>query len=139
MKLFHLDKAPFNIYSMYGMIWTSAVHLYPLVFLIMAAAFRSMDMSLEEASTMSGSGMATTFYHITLPLMRPALVSAMLIMFIRAIESFAVPAVIGIPAGIEVFTSKIYLALNKYPSDFGEAGSLAVTLLFVANKNQFHL
>ena len=96
MKLFHLEKAPINIYSMWGMIWAEGIHLYPLVFLMMAAAFRSMDMALEESATMSGSGTFSAFYHITFPLMRPAFISAMLIMFIRAIEAFAVPALIGI-------------------------------------------
>jgi len=130
-KLFHFKEAPLNIFSLYGMVWTQGIHNYPLVFLMMASAFRSMDMSLEESSTMSGSGNFSTFYHITLPLMRPALLSAMLIMFIRTIESFSVPAIIGLPAGIEVFTSKIYKALHEYPTNFGLAGSLAVTLLVI--------
>lgn len=132
MKLFSLQEAPFNIYTLFGMIWAEGVHLYPLVFLMMAASFRSMDMALEESSTMSGAGTFSTFFRITFPLMRPAFFSAMLIMFIRAIESFAVPALIGIPANIEVFTSKIYLALHLYPANFGLAGSLAVTLLVIS-------
>jgi len=129
MKIFALQEAPFDIYTLGGMIWAEGVHLYPLVFLMMSAAFRSMDMALEEAGTMSGSGTISTFYHITLPLMRPAFFSAMLIMFIRAIEAFAVPALIGIPAGIEMFTSKIYMAFRSYPPKFGLASSLAVTVL----------
>lgn len=130
IKLFNLETPPFNIYSMYGMIWADAIHHYPLVFLMMAAAFRSMDMSLEESATMSGSGTFATIYHITLPLMRPAIISAMVIMFVRGIEAFEVPALVGLPARIEVFTSRIYTAIHRYPPDFGLASSLAVTLLF---------
>jgi iron(III) transport system permease protein len=130
MKLFHLKNSPLNIYSLGGMIWAESIHLYPLVFLMMAAAFRSMDMALEESSTMSGSGTLSTLYRITLPLMRPAFFSAMLIIFVRAIEAFETPTLIGLPAGIEVFTSKIYLAIQKYPANFGLAASLAVTILF---------
>ena len=132
MKLFHLQKAPLSIYSLGGMIWAQGIHLYPLVFLMMAAAFRSMDMALEESATMSGSGTFSAFYRVTFPLMRPAFFSAMLIMFIRAIEGFSVPALVGLPAGIEVFTSKIYLALHQYPANFGLAGSLSVNLLFIS-------
>lgn len=132
MKLFGLEKAPFNIYSLPGMIWAEGIHLYPLVFLMMSAAFRSMDMALEEAGTMSGSGNFSTFFRITLPVMRPAFFSAMLIMFVRAIEAFAVPTLIGIPAGIEMFTSRIYLAFRNYPPRFGLASSLAVTLLIIS-------
>ncbi len=130
MKLFHLEKSPLSIYSLPGMIWAESIHIYPLVFLMMSASFRSMDMALEESSAMSGSGPLSTFWHITLPLMRPAFFSAMLITFIRAIEAFEVPAIVGVPAGFEVFTSKIYMAIHQYPPNFGLSGALAVTLLF---------
>ena len=50
-----LESAPFNVYSMWGMIWAESIHLYPLVFLLMSAAFRNMDTSLEEAALTAGS------------------------------------------------------------------------------------
>jgi iron(III) transport system permease protein len=127
-----LDAAPFNIYSMGGMIWAEAIHLYPLVFLLMAAAFRNMDTSLEEAALTAGSSTFTTFRKVTLPLMRPAMFGVLLVMFIRGIESFEVPALIGVPARISVFTSKIFLAIHQFPSDFGLAGAYAVTLLAIS-------
>ena len=130
--IFSLDKPLFNIYSLSGMIWAEAVHLYPLVFLMMSAAFRSMDMSLEEAATMSGAGMTQTFFRITMPLLRPALFSTLLIMFIRTLEAFEVPALVGLPANIDVFTTQIYLAVHEFPPNFGLAGALAVTLLFLS-------
>ncbi len=132
MKFMSLEQAPFNIYTFPGMIWTSGIHMYPLVFLMMSAAFRSMDMALEESSIMCGAGNVETLCRITLPLMRPAIFSTMLIMFIRGIESFETPALVGLPAGIEVFTSKIYTSLHQYPANFGLAGSLSVTLLFLS-------
>ena len=131
-ELLGLEVAPFNVYSMGGMVWAEAIHLYPLVFLLMSAAFRNMDTSLEEASLSAGSSTFTTFTRITLPLMRPAMVSALLIMFIRGIEAFEVPALIGVPARISVFTTKIFLAIHQFPSDFGLAGSYAVTLLIIS-------
>ena len=127
-----VTAGPFDVYTLAGMIWVEATHLYPLVFLLMSAAFRSMDMSLEEASIMAGSRTFTTLRRVTLPLMRPAIISTMLIMFVRAIESFEVPALIGIPAGIPVFTSRIFLAIHQFPSDFGLAGSYAITLLLLS-------
>jgi iron(III) transport system permease protein len=132
MSAFGLSAGPFNIYTLAGMIWVEATHLYPLVFLLMAAAFRSMDMSLEEASIVAGSRTFTTLRRVTLPLMRPAMMSTMLIMFVRAIESFEVPALIGIPARVPVFTSRIFLAIHQFPSDFGLAGSYAITLLLLS-------
>ncbi|MGZ8522239.1 MAG: ABC transporter permease, partial [Candidatus Binatia bacterium] len=56
-----LEAAPFNVYSMWGMIWAESIHLYPLVFLLMSAAFRNMDTSLEEAALTAGSSTFHTF------------------------------------------------------------------------------
>jgi len=128
-----LESAPFNVYSMWGMIWAESIHLYPLVFLLMSAAFRNMDTSLEEASLSAGSSTFTTFWRITLPLMRPAMFSVLLINFVRGIEAFEVPALIGVPAKISVFTTKIFLAIHQFPSDFGLAGAYAVTLLAISS------
>ncbi len=130
--LLGLESAPFNVYSMWGMIWAESIHLYPLVFLLMSAAFRNMDTSLEEAALTAGSSTLVTFGRITLPLMRPAMFSVMLIVFIRGIEAFEVPALIGVPAKISVFTTKIFLAIHQFPSDFGLAGAYAVTLLGIS-------
>lgn len=131
-EVLRLESAPFNVYSMWGMIWAEAIHLYPLVFLLMSAAFRNMDTSLEEAALSAGSSTFTTFRRITLPLMRPAMFSVLLVMFVRAIEAFEVPALVGVPAKISVFTTKIFLAIHQFPSDFGLAGSYAVTLLVIS-------
>ena len=127
-----LESAPFNIYTMWGMIWAESIHFYPLVFLLMSAAFRNMDTSLEEAALTAGSSTFSTFCRVTLPLMRPAMFSVLLINFIRGIEAFEVPALIGVPAKISVFTTKIFLAIHQFPSDFGLAGAYAVTLLVIS-------
>lgn len=128
-----LESAPFNIYSMWGMVWAEGIHLYPLVFLLMSAAFRNMDTSLEEAALTAGSSTFTTFRKVTLPLMRPAMFGVLLIMFVRGIEAFEVPALVGVPAKISVFTTKIFLAIHQFPSDFGLAGAYAVTLLVISS------
>lgn len=127
-----LESAPFNVYSMWGMIWAESIHLYPLVFLLMSASFRNMDTSLEEAALTAGSSTVQTFCRVTLPLMRPAMFSLLLINFVRGIEAFEVPALIGVPAKISVFTTKIFLAIHQFPSDFGLAGAYAVTLLAIS-------
>ncbi|HWO41066.1 MAG TPA: iron ABC transporter permease [Candidatus Eisenbacteria bacterium] len=131
-QVFGLESSPFNVYSMWGMIWTESVHLYPLVFLLMSAAFRNMDTSLEEAALAAGSSTFTTFRRVTLPLMRPAIFGVLLIVFIRGIEAFEVPALVGMPARISVFTTKIFLAVHQFPSDLGLAGAYAVTLLVIS-------
>ncbi|HLU55411.1 MAG TPA: iron ABC transporter permease [Pseudonocardia sp.] len=122
----------FDIFTVWGMIWVEGLHLSPIAFLFMVAAFRSTDPSLEESALMSGATRVQTFRRVTLPLVRPALLSAALIMLVRSLESFEVPALLGLQNGIYVFTSRIYQVLRSYPVDFAGAGALAVGLLAVA-------
>jgi iron(III) transport system permease protein len=120
-----------NVYSMWGMIWVDALHYSPMAFLLMTAAFRAMDPALEESAVMSGASMWQVVRKVTLPLVWPAIFATLLILFVRAIESFEVPALLGLPVGIQVFTSAIYQAVHRYPSQIGLASSYAVTLLLV--------
>ena len=50
-----LEEPLFDIYSLPGMIWVDGLHYSPMAFLLMTAAFRAMDPSLEESATMSGA------------------------------------------------------------------------------------
>jgi iron(III) transport system permease protein len=122
----------FDIFTVWGMIWVEGLHLSPIAFLFMVAAFRSSDPALEESSLMSGATRVQTFRRVTLPLARPALASAALIMLVRSLESFEVPALLGLQNGIYVFTSRIYQVLRSFPVDFAGAGALAVGLLALA-------
>src|SRR5680860_1152505 len=119
----------FNIFSIWGMMFVEGLHLSPLVFLLMYAAFRSMDPSLEESALMSGARLPTVLRRITLPLSKPALYASVLIMAVRALEAFEVPALLGIPNGVWVFTSRIWRVLNQYPANYGQAGAYALSLL----------
>jgi iron(III) transport system permease protein len=127
-----LGDAPFNIFSIPGMIWVEGLHSSPIVFLLMVAAFRSMDPSLEESALMSGASRLQTLRRVTLPLVRPALLSAVLVILITSLESFEVPALLGLQDGIYVFTSRIYFVFRSYPRDLQAAGALSVSLLLIA-------
>jgi iron(III) transport system permease protein len=120
---------PFNVFSIPGMIVIEGLHLAPLVFLLMVAALRSMDPSLEESAIMSGASLPTVFRKITLPLVRPALYAGALIMIVRGLESFEVPAVVGLRNHIWVYTSRIWQTLNDAIPNYGKAGAYAMTLL----------
>lgn len=130
---FGLSGPVFDIYSMGGMIWVEGLHYSPIAFLLMSAAFRSMDPSLEESALMSGASLRQIVFRITLKLVWPALIASFFILFIRSIESFEVPALLGMPVGIEVFTSSIYEAIREYPSNVGLASAYAIVLLVIAS------
>src|SRR5215470_8063106 len=131
-ELFATDLVIVNVYSMGGMIFVDGLHQSPLAFLLMTAAFRSTDPALEESALMCGATVLQIAWRMTLKLVWPAVAAVFLILFLRAIESFEVPTILGLPVGIEVYTSSIYQAVQTYPSNIGLASSYAVALLVIA-------
>jgi iron(III) transport system permease protein len=132
IDLFGLAEAPFNIYSIPGMIFVEALITAPLAFLLISAALYSMDPALEESARVAGSSNLQIARRITLPIIRPALLAATMLNFVRAIESFDTPAIIALPARIEVFTTKIYReAIGAFPPNQNLAAAYAVSLLII--------
>jgi iron(III) transport system permease protein len=132
-----LGSAPFDVYSLRGMAWVEGLHSAPIAFLLMSAAFRAMDPSLEESAMMGGASVAAITRRITAPLVLPALAASFLILFVRALEAFESPTLLGLPVGIQVFTSAIYQALHVYPSQVGLASAYATTLLIITSGGIF--
>lgn len=132
MRLFGLETAPFNIYSMGGMIWAFGTGSFTTPFLLMAAAFRSMDPALEEAAIISGTGLLRTIYQVTLRLILPAMLATWLLLFIRGIETFEEPAILGLPAGIAVLATEVYLTAREVPTDYNLAATFAMVYLVIA-------
>ncbi|HYY24491.1 MAG TPA: iron ABC transporter permease [Candidatus Udaeobacter sp.] len=132
MELFNLSEAPLNIYSLWGMVYVEALITTPLAFLIISASLYSMDPSLEESARVAGSSNLQIARRITFPIVRPALLAAAMLNFVRAIESFETPAIIALPARIEVFTTKIYReAVGAFPPNQNLAATYGVSLLLI--------
>jgi len=124
-------EQPIELNNMAGMIWVQGTDQIPFAFLLLAAAFRSMDPSLEEAAMVAGSGILRTTLRITMRVLLPAILAVGMISFVRAIETFEVPALIGMPAGILVFATEVYLATKNVPTDFGMASTFSVIYLAI--------
>jgi iron(III) transport system permease protein len=133
MRLTGAESALFNIYSIPGLIFVEGLILTPLAFLIIAAALKGMDPSLEESAKTLGSSEFGVVARITFPLMRPAILAAGTLNFVRALESFDTPAIIALPARIEVFTTKIWReALGSFPTNHNLAAAYGVQILVIA-------
>jgi len=130
-RAFGLAAAPVNIYSMAGMIWALSSHYFPLAYLALGPALRALDVRMEEAGLVSGARYWQVLPKITLPLLRPAILSGLLLLFIMGLSSYEVPRLIGRPARIDVFTTEIQGATTATPPEFGVASALSLTLLAV--------
>ncbi|WP_018063376.1 ABC transporter permease [Martelella mediterranea] len=121
----------FNVYSLSGMILIEGFLWSPLVFLLMSATFRMANAEMEEAARMNGASVVDTIWHVTLKLAWPAILALGLFVFIRNIESFEVPALVGIPGEVKVLTTDIYLSVKDFPPDLGHAASFSVIMLIL--------
>ena len=130
-SIFGLKEAPLSIYTMGGMIWALSSHYFPLAYLALGPALRVLDVRLEEAALVSGARYWQVMPKITLPLLRPAILSTVLLLFMLGMSSYEVPRLIGRPARIDVFTTEIQGATQSAPPEFGIASALSFTLLCI--------
>jgi iron(III) transport system permease protein len=128
-QLIHLPVL--NIYSFAGITW---VHLtlstIPIMVILIEPAQRFIDTSFEEASTMSGAEILTTLRRVTLPLIAPTLLTAFIAGLIKSLEAFEVEQVLGIPAGILVYSTRIFNLLRISPPD--EPQAMVLSTFFLA-------
>src|SRR5262249_35031508 len=95
---------------------------------------RAMDPALEEAAAMSGARPAATVRRITFRLLLPGLLAAAIYQAMTALEVFEIPGVLGLPAGIHVFSTRIYAAVHAATGnpDYGRADALAILYVLLA-------
>jgi iron(III) transport system permease protein len=125
-----ITGVPIELFSLGGMILLEAILWMPVVFLLTMPSLSSMDPALEEAAALSGARRSRVLARITLPLAAPAILSILLLTFIRALESFEVPLLIGVPGGLQTFTTAIFQTIRRgFVPRYGEASAYAVLLV----------
>ena len=123
-----------NVYGLGGMILIEGLLWSPLVFLLLGATLRNFNPELEEAARMSGAGPWATIRRITLRLSLPSILALAMLVFIRALEAFEVPALVGLPGRVHVLTTDIYDTMHlSMPPDLGSASALSVILLVLVS------
>ena len=128
------DSGPLNAYTLPGMIFVQGITLVPITYLLVAAAFRAMDTAMEDAGSTSGASYRTVMRRITLPLLTPALLAALVYQFVTVIESFDIPLVLGLRGGVPVLSTTVFVETQPAGGlpNYGLASSYAILLLVVA-------
>ena len=133
-QLWHLAGGPgdlFNIYSPFGIAWVMALFEGTVAFVMISAAMKSMDPSLEETSRVLGAGKWRTMRQVTLPLVMPGVLGAALFVFAEMLGSFAAAFVLGLPGRYVVLTTAIWEATQSFPPDWGRASAMGLSLFLV--------
>jgi iron(III) transport system permease protein len=120
----------FNVYSVGGVVFCIACYAFPLVFVLVANALDNIPGDLEDASAILGGSRATTLRRVTLPMVLPALLAGALLSFVQALTQFGTPAILALPAGFHVITTKIW-SLFQYPPHAHLAAAASMPLLLL--------
>lgn len=118
----------FNVNSMAGMVMIEGFAWIPLTFLLFAASFRMANAELEEAARMSGANVFEMMRRVSIPLAAPAAFAGALFIFIRSLQAFDVPKLVGTGAGIKLLTTDIYDSIRSVPPQIGHASAFSVAL-----------
>ena len=122
------ERGPFSAYTMPTLIFVTALHTFPAVFLLTAPALESADAALEHAARLLGASRLRTTMRVTLPLVLPSILTGALLAFVSAIALFGSQAILGIPGRVYTLPTRVYQVLG-YPPDYGLASALSMLLV----------
>lgn len=125
---------PLNIYTMSAMIFVTGIGLSNNAFLMLSPLFRQMNPEFEEAAQTAGSRRLTVLRQITLPLLLPGILSAVIYFGMVLVQVMETALAIGVPGGIRVLSVHIYLltkAEDGLPM-YALAAAFGVVLLLMA-------
>ncbi len=125
-----LTVPPIQPYSIIGMMVVEGLRGVGLVFLITVGLFRNMDPALEEAAAVSGAPTRRVISRVTLRLMSPGILAAAVYIFSQTLDAFEIPAVLGLPSGVFVLSTKIFLLVKN--EEHGLASALGVCFVLIA-------
>lgn len=131
-KILGLDASAYlvNIYTFSGLVFAIACFTFPYVFTLVANALDRVPSDLEDASAILGGNSMTTLRKVTIPLVLPAMLAGTLIAILQALTMFGSPAILALPAGFHVITTKIW-SLFQFPPRLGLAAAAALPLLII--------
>jgi iron(III) transport system permease protein len=107
-----IGRVPWNLYTLYGVIFIAGLTHVSHSFLYVSSALRSLDPSVEEAARVAGAGPWRIAATVSLPLVLPSILFSAALIFLLGFELFGLPLVLGDPAGILVLTTYLYKLTN---------------------------
>lgn len=128
LEVFGGEKGPFNVFSFWGLAFVIALYTFPLVYVFTKSALDLISTELEDAASIHGAGKLRTLTRVTLPLAMPSIVGAAILIFLESVALYGTPALIAIPAGINLATTQI-VSFFEYPLRVEQAAAFSMPIL----------
>jgi iron(III) transport system permease protein len=125
-------RIPFNLSTVPGMAVLGTATAVPVVFLVCQAALSGIGPELENAARSVGASPVRALIRVTVPMLRPALLNAGLLVFTLSIESLGVPLVLGSPQGHDLVASYLYNTWSSGSTPDPPVVSAGATVLLAA-------
>ncbi|HEX7928796.1 MAG TPA: ABC transporter permease subunit, partial [bacterium] len=125
-----MEKGPFNIYSMPGLVLVVACYSFPYVFVFTKSSLDLISSEMEDAANILGAGNLRTTLSVTLPLALPAILGAFIVTFLEAIALFGSPALLALPGRFHVVTTQLW-QFFEFPPKVEVAAAYAMPLLVI--------
>ncbi|CAN7568834.1 iron ABC transporter permease [Agrobacterium genomosp. 3] len=106
-----------------------ALHYTPFVILLFGSALRRFDSQLEDSARILGAHRYQVALQVIMPLMRPALLSSMVLIFAKCLGEFGVPYVLGLPVKFEVLSTSLFRSIASRQT--GVAGVVAASIMLI--------
>lgn len=125
------DPSPLvDVYTFTGLALVIALNSFPFIFIFVKAALDMVSSEMEDAANILGAGTWRTMATVTLPLVWPAILAGTIIVFLETMALFGTPAIIGIPARINVVTTQLW-QFFEFPTRVEVAAAYAIPLLLI--------
>jgi len=124
------EESLVNVYTFWGLALVIALHSYPFIFIFAKSALDLISSEMEDAANILGAGTWLTTLRITLPLVWPTILAGIILVFLETIALFGSPAIIGIPARLNVVTTQLWQFFEA-PVRAEVAAAYAMPLLLI--------
>lgn len=99
-------------YGLFPVVVVTGMHYSPYAYILIGGILRNMDSNLEEAAQILKASRARIFWRVTIPLVRPAIMSTILLVFASGLSVFSTAQFLGLPVGFHTLATKMYSYLN---------------------------
>lgn len=99
-------------YGLFPVVVVTGLHYSPYAYILIGGILRNMDSNLEEAAQILKASRARIFWRVTIPLVRPAIMSTVLLVFASGLSVFSTAQFLGLPVGFHTLATKMYSYLN---------------------------
>ncbi|MBQ2700960.1 MAG: iron ABC transporter permease [Clostridia bacterium] len=103
------------VYGFFPIALVLGLHYAPFAYILIGGILRNMDANLEEAATILKTPRWRVMLRITLPIVKPALLSTLLLVFASSMSAYSVPVFLGSPVRYYVLSTKMMSLINNYP------------------------